>query len=50
MQDRRNYVVFECSYCEQMFDSKEKLYDHVEDHSDAERGKEEPPRKKQAKK
>ena len=32
--------MFQCSYCEQIFDSKEKLYDHVEVHSDAERGAE----------
>ena len=26
----------QCYYCEQMFDSKEDLYDHVEVHSDIE--------------
>lgn len=37
MLERRNGAVFECAYCEQLFDSKEKLYDHVEDHSETER-------------
>ncbi len=23
----------QCYYCDQIFDSKEKLYDHLEDHS-----------------
>jgi len=27
----------QCSYCEQIFDSKEDLYQHVEIHSDIER-------------
>ena len=30
----------QCTYCEQIFDSKEDLYQHVEIHSDAERSKE----------
>lgn len=30
----------QCYYCEQMFDSKEQLYDHVEVHSDIERNRE----------
>ena len=30
----------QCYYCEQIFDSKEDLYQHVEIHSDAERHKE----------
>ena len=30
----------QCYYCEQLFDSKEELYDHVEVHSDMERNKE----------
>ena len=30
----------QCSYCEQIFDSKEDLYQHVEIHSDIERDKE----------
>ena len=30
----------QCTYCEQIFDSKEDLYQHVEIHSDAERNKE----------
>jgi len=30
----------QCTYCEQIFDSKEDLYQHVEIHSDTERDKE----------
>jgi hypothetical protein len=30
----------QCYYCEQIFDSKEDLYQHVEIHSDTERNKE----------
>lgn len=30
----------QCCYCEQMFDSEEQLYEHVEIHSDIERNKE----------
>jgi hypothetical protein len=30
----------QCYYCEQIFDSKEDLYEHVEVHSDIERNKE----------
>ncbi len=30
----------ECYYCDQIFDSKEKLYDHLEVHSKTERKKE----------
>ena len=30
----------QCYYCEQIFDSKEQLYDHVEVHSDIERNRE----------
>ena len=30
----------QCYYCDQIFDSKETLYDHVEIHSDIERNKE----------
>lgn len=37
----------QCYYCEQLFDSKEALYDHVEIHSDLERSKEINERKKQ---
>ena len=36
----RNYVMHQCYYCEQIFDSKEDLYQHVEIHSDIERNKE----------
>ncbi len=38
----------QCYYCEQLFDSKEELYEHVEVHSDNERNKEIMDRKKQA--
>ena len=37
----------QCYYCEQMFDSKEELYDHVEVHSDIERNREILERKKE---
>ena len=30
----------QCYYCGQMFDTKEKLYDHLEIHTDAERNDE----------
>ena len=30
----------QCYYCDQIFDSKEKLFQHVEIHSDVERTKE----------
>lgn len=30
----------QCYYCEQIFESKEELYDHVEVHSDIERNQE----------
>ena len=30
----------QCYYCEQLFDSKEELYEHVEVHSDVERNRE----------
>jgi len=40
----------QCYYCEQLFDSKEKLYDHVEVHSDIERNKEIMDKKKKAEK
>ena len=30
----------QCYYCEQLFESKEELYEHVEVHSDIERNKE----------
>ena len=35
-----NRKCIKCTYCEQIFDSKEDLYQHVEIHSDAERNKE----------
>ena len=37
----------QCYYCEQLFDSKEELYDHVEVHSDIERNQEIMERKKE---
>ena len=36
----RIIVMHQCYYCEQIFDSKESLYDHVEIHSDTERNRE----------
>jgi len=44
----RNLTMHQCYYCEQIFDSKEQLYEHVEVHSDNERNKEIMERKKQA--
>ena len=40
----------QCYYCEQLFDSKEALYDHVEIHSDIERNQEIMDKKKKVKK
>ena len=40
----------QCYYCEQIFDSKEDLFDHVEVHSDVERNREITERQKKAKK
>ena len=40
----------QCYYCEQLFDSKEELYNHVEVHSDVERNREIMARKKQSEK
>ena len=40
----------QCYYCEQIFDSKEDLFDHVEVHSDVERKREIIERQKKAKK
>jgi len=48
IQDVRIRRMHQCYYCEQLFDSKEELYDHVEVHSDIERNKEIMDRKKQA--
>jgi uncharacterized C2H2 Zn-finger protein len=39
----------QCYYCEQIFDSKEDLYQHVEIHSDIERNKEIADRQKRKK-
>ena len=41
--------MYQCYYCEQLFDSKDDLYEHVEVHSDIERNKEIMDRKKQEK-
>ena len=40
----------QCYYCEQIFDSKEKLYDHLEVHSDVEKNREVMKNKKKEKK
>ncbi len=40
----------QCYYCEQLFESKEELFEHVEVHSDIERNKEVMSRKKQERK
>jgi len=39
-----------CYYCEQIFDTKEKLYEHLEVHSEPERNREIKNRKKKSKK
>ena len=43
-----NNEMHQCYYCEQLFGSKEELYDHVEVHSDIERNKEIMDRKKES--
>jgi len=50
ISDRRTLAMHQCYYCEQLFESKEELYEHVEIHSDIERNKELMDRKKQAQK
>ncbi len=40
----------QCYYCEQLFDTKEKLYEHLEVHSEAERNRETKNREKKSKK
>ena len=40
----------QCYYCDQIFEAKEQLYEHVEVHSDIERNREIMERKKQIKK
>ena len=45
-----NSNVHQCYYCEQIFESKESLFDHVEVHSDVERNREITNRKKKEKK
>ena len=49
IQDMCKYTMHQCSYCEQLFDSKEQLFEHVEVHSDIERNKEITARKKKEK-
>ena len=49
MKDMRNRCMHQCNYCDQIFQSKEKLYEHLEVHSDADRRKEEENRRKKAK-
>ena len=39
--------MYQCYYCEQLFDSKERLYEHVEIHSDIERNREIKSRRRQ---
>jgi len=46
----RNYAMHQCYYCEQIFESKEELFEHVEIHSDIERNKEVMNRKKNSSK
>ena len=50
--DKSNYVIavlmHQCYYCEQIFDSKEDLFQHAEIHSDSERSKENKDRQKKA--
>ena len=42
--DKSNKIIImymhQCYYCDQIFDSKENLFQHVEVHSDVERNKE----------
>ncbi len=46
IQDWCNSRMHQCYYCEQIFESKEQLFEHVEVHSDIERNKEIMDRKK----
>lgn len=48
--ESRSKVMHQCYYCEQLFDSKEELYNHVEIHSDIERNREIMERKKEKEK
>jgi hypothetical protein len=50
MQDSCHIDVHQCYYCEQIFDSKDELYEHVEVHSDIERNQEIMDKKKRVKK
>lgn len=50
MQDCLNITMHQCYYCEQIFNSKDDLYEHVEIHSDMERNQEIMDRKKKTKK
>lgn len=40
----------QCYYCEQIFDSKEKLYDHLEVHSETQEKQKKKPKKESKKK
>jgi len=40
MLELHKLIMYQCYYCEQLFDSKEELYNHVEVHSDVERNRE----------
>ena len=47
--DVRIITVHQCCYCEQLFDTKEELYEHIEVHSDIERNREEQNQKRKKK-
>ena len=49
IKDILTKMMHQCYYCEQLFDTKEQLYEHVEIHSDIERNKEIMERKKEEK-
>jgi hypothetical protein len=42
--------VHQCYYCEQLFDSKDELYEHLDVHTDIERNQDIMDKKKKAKK
>jgi len=41
-------MVHQCYYCEQFFDSKEDLYEHLEVHADTQTKEEKKPKKRKA--
>ncbi len=45
-----SYTMHQCYYCEQIFSSKEALFEHVEVHSDVERNREIMERRKKSQK